>query len=107
MSIESVILQPSHPFFVSILVFVFDQLVLFANYCVIANKFYLNRAAWLLTLIMSPVSVVLVLYFEFTAGGYSSSDMMAYGLGTFWLLVLFLLPLFKLIKDFERRKIAD
>ncbi|WP_448565348.1 hypothetical protein [Thalassotalea ganghwensis] len=96
---EPAILQPTHPILLSVGVFLLDQLVLLANVGVIISRRFFEMWVWQCTLIMFPISTFSVLFYEFSAGGYSTSDMGLFSIGLFWTLLLFLLPVFKLLND--------
>ncbi len=92
---EPSILQPTHPVYVSIIVFVVDQLVLLANIGVIIKVYVFRACFWQLILFVQPMILAVTLYFEFSAGGYSTNEMLIYANLGFIILYAFLLPVAK------------
>jgi len=99
---EPVILQPTHPVYVSVIIFVLDQLVTFANIGVIMRFYIFRPWFWQFILIVQPVVLAIALYFEFNAGGYSFNDKLNYVNFGIILLYFFLLPVAKYSKDIKQ-----
>jgi hypothetical protein len=102
---EPAILQPTHPFYVSIIVFVIDQLVLFANIGVVMRFYILRVWFWQLVLFTQPIILAITLYFEFSSGGYSFNDMLIYVNFGVIILFVFLLPVAKYCNEIKKIEI--
>ncbi len=87
------ILQPEHPFWVSILAIVFDVITIIACVGIIVRKYVLQAYFWLMAIVSQIATTILIFYYEFSAGGYTQNEMLLYGNIAFFVTILFLSPL--------------
>lgn len=99
---EPDILQPEHPFIVSLLAFVFDFLTIVACVGIIAKKYIFHAYFWLMTIITQVALTGLIFYYEFSAGGYTQNEMLLYGNIAFFVTLFFLSPLIKYYSQVKR-----
>lgn len=92
---EPEILQPEHPIIVSVFAFVLDILTIIACAAIITRKVICNAHFWLFIIIVQIAITVLIVYYEFNAGGYTTNEMLVYGNITFFVAIFFLTPLIK------------
>ncbi len=92
---EPDILQPTHPTFMSVFILIGDLLNIIACITIVLRKYIFNPRFWQVALACQITLFILVHYYEFTAGGYSTNDMLTLSTISFWTALVLFLPLLK------------
>ncbi|GAA58720.1 hypothetical protein P20652_0577 [Pseudoalteromonas sp. BSi20652] len=70
-----------------------DTLTVGACLGIIYKRYFLHHFIWLLIIFAQITTVLLTLYYEFTAGGYTTSEMLMLSNIIFFVALIFLYPL--------------
>lgn len=88
-------LQKIQPAWLSYLTFTLDTLTIGACLGIIFKRYILHHIIWLLIIYTQIIAVLLTLYYEFTAGGYTKNEMLLFSNIIFFVALFFLYPLIK------------
>jgi len=92
---EPDMLQPTHPLIVSLFAFILDFITIFACLGLILKKYILNHFFWGAIIFIQVVNTIIVFYFEFSAGGYTTNEILLYGNIGFFVALFFISPLIR------------
>ena len=92
---EPDILQPTHPLIVSVFAFTLDLMTIFACFGLIIKKCILSHFFWGTIVFLQIINTITVFYFEFSAGGYTSNEMLLVGNIAFFVGLFFISPLIR------------
>ncbi len=96
-------LLPVHPAWLSLSLAPLELLILLAAFCAAFSKKYItNVSIWWFVLVSHFLINTLVYYYEFQAGGYTSTEMVDFIFVSVVLYFLFISPVFKYISDIQR-----
>jgi len=97
------LLQPVHPWWLSLFLFPFSVFVLLAAFCAAFQKKYvLKEYFWWFVLVGDFITNVMVYYYEFSAGGYSQSQMIDFVIISLLVYLILIAPLLKCIEDIRK-----
>lgn len=94
-SFFNISLQTIQPVWLSYLTVTFDTLTIGACLGIIYKRYILHHIIWLLIIYAQITAVLLTLYYEFTAGGYTTNEMLLFSNIIFFVALIFLYPLIK------------
>jgi len=98
-------LLPAHPSWLALIGIFFEFFSLLASFCVafkvvsIKNKFF-----WYVILIGYVITNIMFYFYEFSAGGYSQTDMVDQGMIGVVIIIIFVSPIIKYIADVKNEK---